>query len=225
MKREAITNAIMKDYFAENSFLSVDGKKEYPQYLVSISDQHQNYAVGLVDMIGSTVMATKLRGAQIGIYYEIFLNSMSKVLSRFGGVIIKNIGDCLLFFFPETRHENRKFGFMSCLECSLAMTEEHSMINQKLKEEHLPPMDYRISIDYGNVFVMKSNDSTIDLIGTPVNICAKMNHLAPKNGIAIGGDLFQIVKKFKEYDFNELKGYSVLNDKSYPIYSVVRNER
>jgi hypothetical protein len=84
MKKEAITNAVMKDYVAKNSFLSIDGKKEYPQYLVSISDQHQNYCVGLVDMIGSTTTATKLLPVQVGTYYEIFLNSMSKVLGRFG---------------------------------------------------------------------------------------------------------------------------------------------
>ena len=225
MKKEAITNAIMENYVAENSFLSIDGKKEYPQYLVSISDQHQNYCVGLVDMIGSTATATKLAPVQVGSYYEIFLNSMSKVLGRFGGVIIKNIGDCLLFFFPETRHENRKYGFMSTLECALAMKEEHDTIKQKIKEERLPPMDYRISIDYGNVFVMKSNDSSIDLIGTPVNICAKMNHLAPKNGVVIGGDCYELVKKCKEYDFDALQGYSVLNDKSYPVYELTRNER
>jgi len=223
--KEALTNILMEGYAAENSFLSIDGKKEYPQYLVSISDQLENYCVGMVDMVGSTATATKLGSTQIGTYYEIFLNSMSKVLSRFGGVIIKNIGDCLLFFFPETRHQNRKYGFMSSLECVLAMTEEHDNVKEKLKESGLPSMDYRISVDYGNVFVMKSNDSSIDLIGTPVNICAKMNHLAPKNGIAIGGDLHQLVKKFKEYDFDKLKGYSVLNDKSYPIYSVKRNEK
>ena len=213
----------MKSYVSENSFLSNNGNKEYPQYLVSISDQHQNYCVGMVDMIGSTNTATKLRSSEIGTYYEIFLNSMSKVLARFGGVIIKNIGDCLLFFFPETRHENRKYGFMSCLECILAMTEEHDIMKEKLSDARLPPMDYRISVDYGNVFVMKSNDSSIDLIGTPVNLCAKMNHLAPKNGIVVGGDFQQLAKKFKEYDFDELKGYSILNDQSYPIYSVRRN--
>lgn len=223
--KEALTNELMKNYVSKNSFLSNDDNKEYPQYLVSISDQHQNYCVGMVDMIGSTNTATKLRSSEIGTYYEIFLNSMSKVLSRFGGVTIKNVGDCLLFFFPETRHENRKYGFMSCLECILAMTEEQDKIQGKLSDAKLPPMNYRISVDYGNVFVMKSNDGAIDLIGTPVNICAKMNHLASKNGIVIGGDFYQLAKKFKEYDFDELKGYSILSEQSYPIYSVRRNEK
>lgn len=223
--KEAITNELMKNYVAQNSFLTINGQKEYPQYSVSISDELQNYCVGLVDIIGSTTTATKLRQAQVGTYYEIFLNSMSKVLARFGGVIIKNIGDCLLFFFPESSHQNRKFGFMSCLECILAMVEEHDSIKEKILDAGLPPMNYRVSVDYGNVFVMKSNDSSIDLIGTPVNLCAKMNHLAPKNGIVMGGDLYELTKKNKEYVFEELDGFSILNKKSYPIYTIRRNEK
>ncbi|HJJ22782.1 MAG TPA: adenylate/guanylate cyclase domain-containing protein [Nitrosopumilus sp.] len=216
----------MKNYVSKNSFLTINGdNKEYPQYSVTISDQQQNYCVGLVDMIGSTDIAAKLGHAQIGTYYEIFLNSMSKVLARFGGKIIKNIGDCLLFFFPESTHQNRKFGVMSCLECVLAMTEEHDEIKKKLRDAGLPSMNYRISVDYGNVFVMKSNYSSIDLIGTPVNICAKINHLAPKNGIIIGGDLYELTKKISEYDFDKLKGISILKKKTYPTYSVRRNER
>ena len=223
--KEALTNELMRDYVSQNSFLTIDEKKEHPQYSVTISDHHQNFCVGLVDIVNSTSTVTKLKQAQIGTYYEIFLNSMAKVLARFGGSIIKNIGDCLLFFFPESAHQNRKYGFMSCLECVLAMVEEHDIIKEKLRDAGLPPVNYRISIDYGNVFVMRSNDDSIDLIGTPVNICAKMNHYAPINGIAIGGDLYELTKKFSEYDFDKLKGFTVLSDKSYPVYSIRRNER
>lgn len=223
--KEALTNEIMRNYVSQNSFVTINEKKEYPQYSVTISDHYQNFCVGLVDIVDSTSIATRLKQAQIGTYYEIFLNSMAKVLARFGSVIIKNIGDSLLFFFPESVHQNRKYGFMNCLECVLAMAEEHDVIKEKLRNAGLPPMNYRISVDYGNVFVMRSNGDSIDLIGTPVNICAKMNHHAPLNGIAIGGDLHELTKKFNEYDFDKLKGFSVLSDKPYPIYSIRRNER
>ncbi len=216
----------MKKYVSENSFLNINNShKQYPQYSVTISDNYQNFCVGVVDIIGSSITATKLKQNQIGSYYEIFLNSMSKVLSRFGGVIIKNIGDCLLFFFPESGYQNRKYGFVSCLECILAMTEEQDAIKEKLDSEKLPPLNYRISVDYGNVFVMKSNENSIDLIGTPVNICAKINHYAPVNGIAMGGDLFQLTKKFNEYEFIKLGGFPIITKKTYPIYSIKRNEK
>lgn len=223
--KEALTNEIMRNYVSQNSFLTIDGKKEYPQYSVTISDHHQNFCIGLVDIVNSTTSITKLRQTQIGTYYEIFLNSIVKILVRFGGVIIKNIGDCLLFFFPESTHQNRKYGFRSCLECALTMTEEHEIIKKELIDVGLPTMNYRISIDYGNVFVMKSNDGSFDLVGTPVNICAKMNHFAQPNGIVIGGDLYEVTRKFSDYNFDKLQGFSVLGKKSYPMYSIRRNKK
>jgi class 3 adenylate cyclase len=35
-------------------------------------------------------------------YYSKFINSTSKVVKSYSGKVIKNIGDCLLFYFPKT---------------------------------------------------------------------------------------------------------------------------
>ena len=222
--KEALTNKIMENSVYQNSFLSVDPNKETPEYSIIMSDHSQNFCVGMVDIVNSTRIATMLPRSQIGTYYEIFLNSMAKVLARFGGMAIKNMGDSLLFFFPESSHQNRKYGFMSCLECVLAMAEEHDKISEKLKLEGLPQMDYRVSVDYGDVSVMKSNNNSIDLIGTPVNMCAKINRQAPVNGIVVGGDLYEIAKNFGEYYFKKAQGFSVGLKPSYPIYSVRRKK-
>ena len=60
----------------------------------------------------------------------------------------------------------------------------------------LPSVSYRISADYGKVTIMKTNySSSIDVLGTPVNMCTKINHSAEKNGVVIGSDLYRMVKK------------------------------
>lgn len=42
-------------------------------------------------------------------------------------------------------------------------------------------VDYRISADYGSVVLMKSNNSeSVDMIGSPVNMCSKIDHAATK---------------------------------------------
>jgi class 3 adenylate cyclase len=157
-----------------------------------------------------------------GKYYEIFLNSMAKVLPRFGGVVIKNQGDSLLYYFPESS-KSTKFGFMSCIECSLALIDQHDVICEKSKQEGLPCLNYRVSADYGRVVSMKANNSSsLDLIGPPVNMCAKINHTAAPNGTVIGGDLHSMVKGFDDYRFKELKGFSLGLKQSYPVYSIVR---
>lgn len=192
-------------------------------YFVAFSGNTQNYCVGLVDMVDSTKIAATLGNGKISEYYEIFLNSMAKILSRFGGFVIKNVGDCLVYYFPESSKANRKFGFMSCLECSLAITEYHDHICKILNKKGLPCVDYRVSADYGSVVLMKSNNSaSIDMIGPPVNMCSKINHAAPTNGTVIGGDLYSMVKKFDDYNFKEVKGFSLGFKHSYPVYEIHR---
>jgi class 3 adenylate cyclase len=195
-------------------------------YLVAFSGNTQTYCVGLVDIIDSTKICAQMNVEKISRYYEIFLNSMSKILSRFGGVVLKNIGDCLVYYFPETSKSNKEFGFMSILECSLAMSEYHNIISKKMREEKLPPIDYRISADYGSVVLMKSNNSSsIDMVGPPVNMCSKINKVAAMNDVVIGGDLHSMVKHFHDYKFKDVKGFSLGFKHAYPVYRISRKYR
>jgi class 3 adenylate cyclase len=148
---------------------------------------------------------------------------MAKILPRFGGKVIKNQGDSLLYYFPESS-KARKYGFMSCVESSLAMIEEHDVICENLEKEGLPCSNYRVSADYGKVVIMNSNNSSSpDLIGPPVNMCAKINHLAQPNGVVIGGDLYQNVKEINDYRYSQKKSFSVGFKFSYPVYSITRS--
>jgi len=191
-------------------------------YLVAFSTESQNYCVGMVDMVNSTKMAAMLGNSRIAGYYQIFLNSMSKILTGYRGAVIKNVGDCLLYYFPDSN--SYRYDFQDTLECSLAMIEAHDAICEKLKERNLPVVNYRISMDYGTIIKMSSNDSPrIDMIGPPINMCSKINRYAHKNGIVFGGDTFEVVKKLKGYNIKQIADYSVGFKNSYPIYSLARN--
>ncbi len=198
-------------------------KMDTPDYMVAFSGLSKSYCIGIVDMVESTKISAEMNEIEWCKYYEIFLNSMAKILPRFGGAVIKNQGDSLLYYFPESS-KGRKYGFMSCIECSLSLTEEHDILCEILKKEGLPCLNYRVSADYGKVVIMKSNNSTSpDLIGPPVNMCSKINHLAQINGVVIGGDLFQNVKEIKDYRYSQKKGFSVGFKYSYPVYGVNRS--
>lgn len=192
-------------------------------YLVAFASSSVNYCVGIVDMVNSSKISATLGPAKTSRYYQIFLNSMAKILNRFGGFVIKNIGDCLLFYFPESKNSERKFGFLSSIECMLVMAESQKYISTKLVGEGLPAIDYRISADYGQVVIMKSNtSSSLDMIGPPVNMCTKINHIAPKNGIVIGGDMYQMVNKFSDYSFKSFGEFSLGFKQSYPVFTIAR---
>jgi len=199
--------------------------KEKPNYLVDFSGESNNYCVGFVDIVNSTQISATLKHEKMSKYYEIFLNSMANIVERFDGFVIKNIGDSLLYYFPESSKSSTRFGFLSCIECSLTMIDSRELINTKVKNEDLPPLNYRVSADYGKVTIIKSdNSSTIDIVGIPVNICSKINPSAPQNGAVIGSDLYQLVKDFDDYNYNQIKAYSVGLKQSYPIYSVQRKK-
>ncbi len=191
-------------------------------YLVAFSGLAKNYCIGIVDMVNSTKISAEMNEFEWCRYYEIFLNSMAKILPRFGGKVIKNQGDSLLYYFPESSRATQ-FALTSCIESAFAMKEEHEKINEILKNEKLPKMNYRISLDYGKVVIMNSNNSsTPDLIGPPVNMCTKINHIAETNGIVIGGDFYQNVKHIKDYRYSQRNGFSIGLKYSYPVYQITR---
>lgn len=201
----------------------VRSNPETPHYVVNFLETSQSYCVGLVDIVNSTKIAAALTQKKLSKYYEIFLNSMAQIVEKYGGFVIKNIGDSLLFYFPDSSKSTNNYDFKNCLDCGLAMIEEHKEINKFLKKEKLPLLNYRISADYGEVSIMKTNDSsTIDVFGTPVNMCTKINHIAPKNSIVIGSDLYRTAKKLNNYHYNMINSYSVGLRFMYPIYSVSR---
>ncbi|MGI0009436.1 MAG: adenylate/guanylate cyclase domain-containing protein [Nitrosopumilaceae archaeon] len=190
-------------------------------YFVAFSGLSKSYCIGTVDIVNSTRTCAELPTIKVCKYYEIFLNSMSKVLRRFGGFSVKNVGDSLLYFFPESSKPNRKCGFIQCLECSLAMIQVRKDLNKILNEEKLPEVNYRVSADYGIALIMKNdNADSFDLFGPPVNMCCKINILAPSNGIVIGGDLYQVVKHFEDYRFAAAGECPIGLKMSYPVYSV-----
>jgi len=208
-----------------NESINLTPKTTSSDYLVAFSGQSESYCVGMVDMVNSTKITHQMNHEKITQYYQIFLNSMGSVLGRFGGVVIKNIGDSLLYYFPESSKHKRKYGFMSCLEANLAIIEEHKTISEELLEHALPSLDYRVSTDYGPCMLMKSNDSSItDLVGPPMNMCSKINRSAAVNGIIIGSDCYEVVKDFEEYEFKRAGEYSIGLKHSYPLYSVYRKK-
>ena len=64
----------------------------------------------------------------------------------------------------------------------------------------------------------------MDIIGPPVNKCAKINHSAEKNGIIIGGDFYEMVKGIDYYRFKQKDGFSIGLKYAYPVYTVERKK-
>jgi class 3 adenylate cyclase len=59
--------------------------------------------IGFIDLVDSTKNTITMEGLDyIRKYYSKFINSTSEVVKSYSRKVIKNIGDCLLFYFPKT---------------------------------------------------------------------------------------------------------------------------
>jgi CheY-like chemotaxis protein len=112
------------------------------------------------------------------------------------------------------------------------------MINQKAYEDKIPPINFRISAVYGKVESAKSLFASsisnfpieiLDFFGHSMNVCSKINNLAPFNSMVIGEDFYKIFinlfskEEIKDIDyiFQEIGNYKIdQNQKNYKIFSV-----
>ena len=216
----------------ERLMSSILAGSAYPQTIPPQNTQEEEFVatvgaptylcVGIVDIINSTKVVARLPPNKSSKYYEIFLNNMAKVVRQYNGLVLKTMGDALLFYFPDTRYSERKFGFLSCLECGFSIMAIREKLKILLAEEMLPPIDFRISFDYGNVTMMKSAEGIIDLVGSTINTCSKINGKCPVNGMVIGSDLYEKTKSFKEYKFKNNGNFSIDLKYPYPIFTISR---
>jgi len=197
-----------------------------PEEEISFSGLRQQCCVCFIDMVNSTKIASMLNNTQISKYYGLFLNAMATIARNFNARIIKNAGDCLIFYFPKTSSADNIPAFKEVLECGSTMIAAHRFINAKMSEQKLPTLNYRISADYGGVeFAKSSSSQSDDLFGSTVNICAKINSKAPENGMIIGRDLYQIVKSLRDFSFEEIEGYSAGRNSQYYAYIVKSSQK
>ena len=203
--------------------------KNFSSKWIRFSGDSLKSCMGFIDLVDSTKNTITMNNLEnIRNYYSTFINSISEIVKNYNGKIIKNIGDCLLFYFPKTSDPNRAYAFREIIECSFKIIDERHSINEELLRQHLPPFAYRISIDYGVIdFALVGDYSQIDLFGSTVNLCSKINcSLSIPNEIIIGDNLYRVLKSFplisNDFSFIENGEYKITDSTGYFTYLVKR---
>jgi class 3 adenylate cyclase len=185
--------------------------------------------VGFIDIVDSTKnIATMDNLESTRKYYSTFINSISEYVKSYSGKVVKNIGDGLLFYFPKTTEVNNIVVFREVIECGFKILDERYSINQDLSKQDLPPFDYRITIDYGVIDLALVGDySQIDLFGTTINLCSKINTSSSiPNEIIIGDNFYRILKSFptmlNSYNFINHVSYQISESNRYSLYNIKR---
>lgn len=196
--------------------------KQQEEVLLQFSEQSESYFVSFVDIIQSTKITAGLTDLQAQKFYSIFINNIADIVRMYNGIVVKNIGDALLFYFPKTNTKDQE-ELKNAIECCVKIGESYPEIHKKLADEGLPKLNYRVSASYGPVSVAKVATSSVeDIFGSTVNRCSKINRFAKSNGVVIGSDLVEIIESLKEYDVEDVTPTKRATENIFSVFSVSR---
>lgn len=199
--------------------------KQQEDILLQFSDYSEKYCVCMVDIMNSTKITATLTDEQTSEFYRIFLNSIALTVRNFGGIVVKNIGDALLFYFPVL-HSEKDLTIKKCLNCCLTLGETRKDILDQLHRHNLPSFDYRTSATFGVVRIARTSTSSVnDIFGATVNRCAKINRSAPANGLIIGEEFYENAKNLEGYAYKRIESEIVSPEHGYIGYIVSRKPR
>jgi len=180
------------------------------------------------DLVGSTTMTLELPEEKLAIIMGAFAHEMASVIKKFGGYVLKFVGDAVVgYFVAEENSLSAADNAVNCAKAMISILEKG--INPILNQYDYPDLRVKIGIDYGtNIVVRFGSDekrSIVDLMGPSINIAAKIQSLAEPNQVLIGDDVYQRIHPSIQKNFevvvwktDEWKYRSRTTGKIYKIY-------
>jgi class 3 adenylate cyclase len=177
-------------------------------------------AVLYVDMRSSTVTARKLDTKQLRVYYKSFLDEMISIVEDFGGTAFKTVGDCVIGFFPLSD------GFQwadNVIRCGLTMIEVvNKNLSPFLKGKGLPELACRVGADFGEAQIINLDSKklafNVEVVGSVMNVAAKVQSQAGTNQIFIGHNLARLI--CTDYRQNCERKEMKIGEETYIAYHV-----
>lgn len=210
--------------------LSTDSCRKFLQRKVN-SDT--NVVVMYVDIAGSTQMSHDISPVKLSVLIQIFSQEVSLAVVRFGGYVLKFVGDAVIALFPSDFNPNQ--AIQNSLECARHIQETIIKgVNPVFRKHSFSEIAIKIGIEYGTALVIlygkNINHAHIDLIGFSISIAAKITSMAYPNEIVVGENVYNNVdissKKFfiTLYDNNSKWATAMKynNNLSYHIYKYIK---
>lgn len=219
-----MNSEIPQDRFSSSEISQEHAEREKKQSrMLQFSGKSLFSSVSFIDVADSSKIIDNISQSKMGEFYSIFLNSVTNIIIKHKGIVVKNIGSALLYYFGK--YDNSDNCITETLKCNLEIIGKRNEINELLVKNELPEISYRISSDYGKIFVAISKISTInDIFGTTVNMCAKINQVGDSNTFFVGNDFFIHAKSITEFKFDEMNAHALNILKfNYPVYHVTKS--
>ena len=211
--------------------LSTDSCKQYLREKVNTNAE---LVIMYIDIAGSTQMSHDLSPLVLSIIIQTFSQEVTISIERFGGHVLKFVGDAVIALFPSEYNSSKAIN--NALDCAQNI---HQIIKEGINpifhKYSYPEISVKIGIEYGTALVLvygqNVHHAPVDLIGFSISIASKITSMAYPNEIVVGENFYDNIddneKKYflALYDHQD-KWNSVMkynNNLKYHIYKYIKN--
>lgn len=182
-----------------------------PQIYESIFSQEQqsgspthrkNLTVFFSDIESFTVLSDTLEPERLAKVINSYLSEMSSIALDCGGTVDKFIGDAIMVFFGDPETEGAETDAIKAIEMALRMQQRVAELQDYWKKCGVPlGLHVRMGISTGYCTVGNfGSEKRLDYtaLGSPVNLAARLQSLAPSDGILVGEDTYMMIRDLVE---------------------------
>jgi adenylate cyclase len=162
-----------------------------------------------VDLVGSTLMTRSLPVSRLATIIQAFTQEMSIIVSKFGGQVLKFVGDAVVAYFPLGA--SYSLAYNTAVDCSHSMIlVVQEAINPVISMHGYDELQIKIGLDTSEHSVIQyiiDEKSYSDILGYGISMAAKLSALASSNEIIISHNIYMgmhssLRKKFSEVELD-----------------------
>ena len=165
---------------------------------LSVGSQQKPLTIFFSDMKRFTQLTEELDSAQLIKVMSSYFNTMSAIVSRYGGTIDKMMGDGLMVFFGDPGSHGIRIDAINCVSMAIAMKRAMINLQKRWRAEGIQAAPtLRIGINSGVCEVGNfGNENRLDytLLGRSVNLASRLETAAQSDEILISSDTYQLIK-------------------------------
>jgi adenylate cyclase len=162
-----------------------------------------------VDLVGSTLMTRSLPVNRLATIMQAFTQEMSIIVSKFGGQVLKFVGDAVVAYFPLGA--SYSLAYNTAVDCSHSMIMVvQEAINPVISMHGYDELQLKIGLDTSEHSVIQyiiDEKPYADILGYGISMAAKLSSLANSNEVIISHTVYMgmhssLRKKFSEVELD-----------------------
>jgi adenylate cyclase len=165
---------------------------------VEIASSRKKLTIFFSDVVNFTETTDNLESEDLTNLLNRYLTEMTNIALTHGATIDKYIGDAIMVFFGDPESKGLKEDARACVRMAIAMLRRLRELQAEWQELGAEkPFHLRIGINTGYVTVGNfGSDDRMDytIIGSAVNLTARLQSASEIDGILIGHETYSLVK-------------------------------